>query len=289
MDRKKGLGRQVGVMSKILVVEDEPSIVQLLEDYLGEEGYQTSHARSGEEALTVMAHQQPDLVLLDLRLPEMNGAEVCREMRQNPRLMGIPIIVLTSSPAPSKQRLVDQLGADDYVTKPFDLDELDQHIHAQLHYCEPQGVSELTGLPTGSAVVEAIEHCINHPEQPRVIIYVNIEHLDTYNQTYSFLEGNDLIQKAAAILREVVAKNGVQGDFLGHICGGEFIIITQPACAQAIIGEAHARFTQKIPEECYPAAICEQGYVMASGHDSQASHCPLAELSFDLVDSGLGA
>ncbi|PZS01912.1 MAG: hypothetical protein DLM69_04530 [Candidatus Chloroheliales bacterium] len=273
-------------MNRIMVVEDEPVVVDLIESYLVTQGYQTSHARSGEEALAAMAHEQPELVLLDLRLPKMSGYEVCREMQRDARLMDIPIIALTVSTSASERKLAWQVGADDYITKPFDLDELVQHIHAQLHYCEYQPVSELTGLPTGPAVVEAIEQSVNHPEQGLAIIYINIEHLDVYNETFSFIEGNDLIQKAAVILREVMAMSGGEGDFLGDVGGGEFVIITQPERAQAIVSEARTRFSPNLLKECYPAIACEQGCVMPSSGDSRPDRCPMAELSFDLVDSG---
>jgi DNA-binding response OmpR family regulator len=275
-------------MSMILVVEDEPSITQMVEDYLNEEGYQTSHAHSGEDAMAVMALKPPDLVLLDLCLPAMNGAEVCREMRRDARLMGVPVIVLTANTSASERKQVLQAGADDYVTKPFDLDELAQHIHAQLHYCEHQRVSELTGLPTGAAVVEAIRRCVNHPAQRQSVIYVNIEHLIAYNQTYSFLEGNELIQKAAAILQGALAKGGAMGDFLGDDGGGEFVIITAPDHAAAIIAEATSRFNHEVPPACYPSTD-KQDYVTTNNHDRQLSPCPLAELSFDAVDNQAAA
>ncbi len=275
-------------MGMILVVEDEPSIAQLVEDYLNEEGYQTSHARSGEEAIVVMALKPPDLVLLDLCLPAMNGVEVCREMRRDVRLMGVPVIVLTANTSASKRKLVLQAGADDYVTKPFDLDELAQHIHAQLHYCEHQRVSELTGLPTGAAVVEAIRHCVNHPTQQLAIIYVNIEHLTAYTQTYSFLEGNELIQKAAAILQGALAKGGGMGEFLGDDGSGEFVIITAPERVAAIIAEATSRFNHEVPPAFYPSTA-KQDYVTMNNHNRQLSPCPLAELSFDAVDNQAAA
>ncbi len=268
-------------MSKILVIDDEPSIVDLIEVYLRDEGYQTSHAYSGEEAMAAMINDRPDLMLLDLHMPEMGGAEVCHEMQQDPRLMDIPIIVLTASTSARERKLAWQAGANDYVTKPFDLDELAQHIHAQLHYHEHQRISELTGLPAGPAIVEAIRRCINSLAQGLVITYINIEHLDAYNETYSFLEGNELIQKTATILREAVAKSGGEGDFLGHIGGGEFVIIAPASPAQQIADQATARFNQEVPAQFYPAAVCKQGYVMASNHDSQLYHCPLVELSFD--------
>src|SRR5215210_388359 len=134
-------------MSKILIVDDEPTIVELLEEHLQSEGYDTMHAYSGEEALQVLEKNTPDLVILDLMLPGMDGYEVCRLMQLNPRLNHIPVIMLTARSAVHNRVLGYQRGADDYVVKPFDPDELSVRVRAQLHHVYHDAVSELTGLP----------------------------------------------------------------------------------------------------------------------------------------------
>src|SRR5687767_909867 len=143
-------------MSTILIVDDEPLIVQLLEEHLQTEGYDTLHAYSGEEALQVLQKHRPDLVILDLMLPGMDGYEVCRLMQQDHRLNHIPVIMLTARDAVRSRALGYQRGADDYMLKPFDTDELSVRVRAQLHHLYHDNISELTGLPGPQAVEERI-------------------------------------------------------------------------------------------------------------------------------------
>ena len=104
---------------KILIVEDEPDILQLLTLYLEKEGYRTVSAASGMEGLRQVKQEKPDLVVLDLMLPEIDGLEVCRRLRSVPATAMLPIIMLTAKAEESDTIIGLELGADDYVTKPF--------------------------------------------------------------------------------------------------------------------------------------------------------------------------
>lgn len=104
---------------KILIVEDEPDILQLVKLYLEKEGYRTLSATTGAEALRQVRHEKPDLVVLDLMLPEMSGLEVCKRLRSAPETAMLPVIMLTAKAEESDTIIGLELGADDYVTKPF--------------------------------------------------------------------------------------------------------------------------------------------------------------------------
>jgi two-component system phosphate regulon response regulator PhoB len=118
--------------ARILVVDDEPDLVELLQFNLTEAGYRVSTARSGSEALASLQHSPPDLVVLDLMLPDIPGTEVCRRVRSDSRLAHTPIIMLTAK-AEEVDRVVGfELGADDYVTKPFSPRELTLRVKAVL-------------------------------------------------------------------------------------------------------------------------------------------------------------
>ena len=104
---------------KILVVEDEQDIAQLVKHYLEKEGYHVSLATTGLDALKLVPSEHPDLVILDLMLPHMNGLEVCKTLRHKPETALLPIIMLTAKNEESDTVVGLELGADDYVTKPF--------------------------------------------------------------------------------------------------------------------------------------------------------------------------
>jgi diguanylate cyclase (GGDEF)-like protein len=271
-------------MSKILVVDDEPTIVELIEESLHIEGYDTTRAYSGEEALEQLAKDPPDLVLLDLMLPGMDGYEVCRQMQKDVRLSQIPVIMLTAKSAVADKVAGYEKGADDYITKPFDTEELLVRVRAQLHHLYHEQISDLTGLPGSEAVEAEITRRTQHPEEPWSIIYVDIERFTVYNEVYSYLEGDEMIKMAGKVLRDVVASVGNHGDFVGHIGGDNFAIITTPPRTARIMQLAQARFDAAVPD-FYSPTDRNQGYVVSINHEGNLCQTPLASLSFDVVDN----
>jgi len=271
-------------MSRILVVDDEPTIVELIEESLHIEGYDTQHAYSGEEALEELARNPPDLVLLDLMLPGMDGYEVCRQMQKDVRLSQIPVIMLTARSAVADKVSGYQKGADDYITKPFDTEELLVRVRAQLHHLYHEHVSELTNLPGSEAVEAAITAQTSNPHVAWSIIYVDIEQFTVYNEVYSFLEGDELIKLTAKVLRDVVGSVGNPGDFLGHMGGDNFVIVTTPHRTDRIMQLAQARFSAAVPD-FYSPTDRNQGYIVSIDHAGHLAQTPLASLSFDIVDN----
>lgn len=121
---------------KILIVEDEQDILQLVKHYLEKEGFRTVTAMNGLEALKKVKEDKPDLVVLDLMLPEMDGLEVCKRVRSNPDSAMLPIIMLTAKAEESDTIVGLELGADDYVTKPFSPKALVARVKALLRRIE---------------------------------------------------------------------------------------------------------------------------------------------------------
>jgi DNA-binding response OmpR family regulator len=140
----------------ILVVDDEPEIVKLVRAYLEEAGYRVNVARNGREALTAVRHHKPDLVVLDLTMPEMDGLEFTRRLRQE---SNTPIIMLTARVEETDRIIGLELGADDYVTKPFSPRELVARVRAVLRRLQPEPVSAGV-LRTGDLVLNRDEHSL---------------------------------------------------------------------------------------------------------------------------------
>ena len=120
------------MQEKILIIEDEPDIVKMLEYNLKKEGFRVVSAPDGQEGLRQARKQCPDIILLDLMLPEIDGLEVCRALRQERDTAGIPVIMLTAKGRESDKVVGLELGADDYITKPFSVGELIARIKAVL-------------------------------------------------------------------------------------------------------------------------------------------------------------
>jgi diguanylate cyclase (GGDEF)-like protein len=269
-------------MSKILIVDDEPTIVELLEEHLRSEGYETMRAFSGEEALQMLEADIPDLVLLDLMLPGMDGYEVCRLMQKDARLNHIPVIMLTARSAVPNKVMGYERGADDYVVKPFDPDELSVRVRAQLHHLYHDRVSELTGLPGSESVKQVLESRIADTSRPWAIVYVDIDNLSVYNETYSFLEGDELLKVAAGALDRAMKEEGTKDDFVGHVGGDQFAIVTVPERVQAVTDLAQRLFTEE-SLELYSPTDREQGYMVNINHQGLLSRASLCKLTFDAV------
>lgn len=271
-------------MSKILIVDDEPTIVGLLEEHLQSEGYDTMHAYSGEEALQVLDGATPDLVILDLMLPGMDGYEVCRLMQQSPRLNHIPVIMVTARSAVPNKVMGYQRGADDYVVKPFDPDELSVRIRAQLHHLYHDTVDELTGLPGSQAVENALRERTGDHHGPWAIIYVDITNFTTYNESYTFLQGDEMIREAAYSLQEALKRYGRENDFLGHLGGDKFVVITDPSRTDAIMSSAGRLFNEG-RDSFYTPAERQQGFVATVNRQGLLAQVGLCTLDFDVVTS----
>jgi diguanylate cyclase (GGDEF)-like protein len=269
-------------MSKILIVDDEPTIVELLEEHLRSEGYETNHAYSGEEALQMLDADVPDLVLLDLMLPGMDGYEVCRLMQKDSRLNHVPVIMLTARSAVQNKVLGYQRGADDYVVKPFDPDELSVRVRAQLHHLYHDRVSELTGLPGSQVVENKIRALTSDNSRPWAIVYVDLENFTVYNENYSFLEGDEMLKMVGRSLKEAVKEAGDEEGFVGHLGGDEFIVLTRLQYVDKI-KETAERLFNEASQDFYSPADRDQDYMVNINRQGLLSRSKLCSLSFDVV------
>jgi phosphate regulon transcriptional regulator PhoB len=138
--------------SRVLIVEDERDIRDLVLFHLEREGFQVSSASSGEEALRQVRHASPDLVLLDLMLPAMGGLEVCRRLRQDPATVALPIVMLTAKGEEVDRVLGLELGADDYIVKPFSPKELLARVRAVLRRARP--APGAAGIAIGALAID---------------------------------------------------------------------------------------------------------------------------------------
>jgi two-component system alkaline phosphatase synthesis response regulator PhoP len=143
---------------KILIVEDEPDIAQLVKLYLEKAGFHTSVVNSGVEALKIIKSDRPDLLILDLMLPEMDGIEVCKKIRTVPDTAFLPIIMLTAKAEESDTIIGLELGADDYVTKPFSPKALVARVKALFRRLERADHHEQSSLSFGPLFMDLARH-----------------------------------------------------------------------------------------------------------------------------------
>src|SRR6266567_4539752 len=226
-------------MVNILVVEDEQSIVKLLKETLGFEGYRVTVVLHGEDAVQFALHEMPHLIIIDVMLPSarglsgLDGYNVIQCLRSHPKTMHIPIIALSTL-----DQLLDKIRAyeqdvDGYITKPFDPEELLARVHRQLRRVQQSCLSPLTGLPGGLQVVRAINYKLSSVE-PWSILYLDLDNFKAFNDVYGFLAGNSMILLVGHICQSVVYEEGNTDDFVGHVGGDDFVIVTTPERSHAL-------------------------------------------------------
>lgn len=163
---------------KILIVEDEKDIIKMLEYNLKKEGFKVIVAGDGEDAIDLAVRQHPDLILLDLMLPGMDGLEVCKALKKETKTGSIPIIMLTAKAQESDKVVGLELGADDYITKPFSVRELAARIKAVL-----RRVTEKEKLPeifqTGDLKIDFARICVTVKDKPVELTAKEFELLKT--------------------------------------------------------------------------------------------------------------
>jgi len=206
---------------KVLVVDDEKHILELVRLSLIHKDIEIITANDGVEALEKVREDIPDLIILDLMMPRLDGYEVCDMLRQNPKTQHIPIIMLTA-----KTQLRDKIeglrtGADDYITKPFNPLELEARIDAVFaRYDSSIKMNPVTGLPAYDALLEKLNNTKAR------IIFFDIQDFKSYNQKEGFNKGNDVLKIISRIIKRSVNQIGTVEDFIAHIGSDDFVILT---------------------------------------------------------------
>lgn len=266
---------------RILVVEDDADIVTMLKIYFESQGYEVSAALRGMQALAACRKQVPNIIILDINLPDIDGYEVCRALRSGLRTSHIPIIFLTQKDQRSDKIAGLELGADDYVTKPFDIEELKLRVQNALRRAGYENLtSPITGLPSGKLIEEQLKKLLQ--TKPWAVLYVGITHLKGFNDVYGFVAGDDLVRFAGITLTEIIDEIGTMEDFIGHIGSGDFMIIVPPEAAERIRQESINRFAHGVGA-FYSFRDRERGYVLTRDENGQEQHLPLATMAIGVV------
>ena len=230
---------------KILLIDDSPFFRGQLKLSLGRE-YEVIEAGTGAEGLEMVKREKPDLVLLDIVMPDYSGFEICRILRESESNNLMPIIMITSQDAQEDVLIGLELGADDYVKKPFNERELLSRIKNIFRRIDRnRNANPLTGLDGNLEIQREITSRIARGLSIG-IIYVDLDNFKAYNDVYGFSNGDRIIILAADILRDQVALWGNKDDFIGHIGGDDFIIVSTPGMAVRICEEVIAEFDEKV-------------------------------------------
>ncbi len=268
--------------ARVLIADDEPHIRRILQFLLQNEGFEVQTAEDGAKALAMIRNWRPDLILLDVMMPYMDGFAVLKNIRDNFDTAHLPVIMLTA-----KGEVADKVrglrgGANDYMIKPFDQDELLLRVCNLLNTSQREReANPLTGLPGNRAIERATTGRINSGSEFG-FMYIDIDRFKSFNDYYGFSRGDDAISFLANILVSCSQEYGSSTDFIGHVGGDDFVLITEPDCAEKIGRKVIEEFDSGIIK-LHDSEEAQKGYLQVKDRSGGIRRFPLITLTVALV------
>jgi diguanylate cyclase (GGDEF)-like protein len=267
---------------RILVVDDDSDIRDILKITLSEENYEVLEARDGEEALKIIDAKPLNLVLLDYRIPKIDGREVCRRVKKDLLLRHLPIIMVTGSGDTNDKVGGIDAGADDYVVKPFEPKELLARIRMILRRTERDlEANPLTRLPGNVSILNEFSRLLEK-KSVFAVCYIDLDKFKAYNDKYGFEHGDAVIRETARILLRTVQEEGRKEDFIGHIGGDDFVVITAPDRVDRICKKIIDEFEKTSPS-FYNETDRKKGYIIARDRQGREQKIALLSISIGVV------
>ncbi len=268
--------------ARVLIADDEPHIRRILQFLLQNEGFEVEMAEDGLKAVELIRDFRPDLVLLDVMMPHMDGFAVLEHIRENFETSSIPVIMLTAKGEVSDKVRGLRGGANDYMIKPFDQDELLLRVSNLLNSSKREReANPLTGLPGNRAIERETVGRISGGDEFG-FMYIDIDRFKSFNDYYGFRRGDDAISFLAGILVQCSRDFGSENDFIGHVGGDDFVMITDPGCAENLGQKIIEAFDTGVLE-LHDPDDAERGFLQVEGRGGEIKRFPLITLTVALV------
>jgi diguanylate cyclase (GGDEF)-like protein len=266
----------------ILIVDDDPDILDVLRLTIPEEEYEVLEARDGQQALDKIYERPPDLIILDYIIPKINGQEVCQKLKKDILLRHLPIIMLTGKgDVKDKVKGLDA-GADDYIVKPFEPEELLARIRMTLRRSQIDlDAAPLTRLPGNVSIFNEIDRRIKSGEK-FAVGYVDLDKFKMFNDKYGFTWGDRVIQESARVVIKAVEQKGGSDDFIGHIGGDDFVIVTSVKEIDQICKQIIKKF-DKATKHLYNPQDQKRGYITGKDRQGKVVKVGLITISIGVV------
>ncbi|MEK7383893.1 MAG: response regulator [Elusimicrobiota bacterium] len=265
--------------ARILIADDIPDLLQAVKETLEWEGYLVTAVADGQAALESIRTDPPDIAVLDLKMPRMDGFGVCRALRADPLLANLPIIILSASDSRDSKVEGLDLGADDFITKPVDVRELMARIRMILKRTR-QGLdaNPLTRLPGNLSIESRIQNALAE-KRPLAVLYVDLNQFKAYNDVYGYDQGDRVIKALAWVLVDQLRSGG--SDFIGHIGGDDFIVLSTPALMEEVARKVCSAFDKVVPS-FYSQEDRARGCILATDRQGNKREFPLLSVSIGI-------
>jgi diguanylate cyclase (GGDEF)-like protein len=268
----------------VLVVDDDEDIARFVEVNLKLHGFEVLLAADGAEALEVIARRRPDLAVVDVMMPNIDGLELTRRLRADPMTAALPVIMLTAKGLTVDKVVGLTAGADDYLVKPFDTSELIARVRSTLRRNQEfREVSPLTGLPGNARIQREIADRIRGGVD-YAVAYIDIDRFKSVNDVYGFVRGDEFISALARSLHRAVVGAGLPPAFLGHVGGDDFVVVCTPDQVLPLTTRAVEDF-ERTADEIYDPRDAQRGYVEVPDRRGGVQRAHLVTLSVGVAQS----
>ncbi|MDD5771919.1 MAG: response regulator [bacterium] len=268
--------------TKILVVDDDPDIREAIRLTLDSVAYNIVEAENGTKAIEQVIAEDPDLIILDLMMPGISGLEVCKRLKESALTSHLPILMLTA-----KNQIDDKIkglaiGADEYLSKPFEPLELEARVKALIRqvrrdlYANP-----MTKLPGNVAIERELQTLIEVKKQ-FAFAYVDIDNFKAFNDTYGYAAGDSAIKLTARAIIDNVKSFGNADDFVGHIGGDDFVFITSVDKVENICQKLIQTFDGLAPLQ-YNAEDRKNGFIITKDRQGNTRQFPFITISIAII------
>lgn len=245
---------------RVLVADADRDIARFVEINLSLEGFDVEVVHDGETALLRATKDPPDLVLMDVMMPGLDGVEVVRRLRAQAGTTSVPVILVTAKALTADKVVGLTAGADDYIVKPFDTLELIARVRTTLRRtADVRAVSPLTGLPGNHRIdLEIVGRASS--AVPYAVCHVDLDEFKSFNDVYGFLRGDELLLALSGCLLTAVGKAGDPLAFVGHVGGDDFVVVCTPDQAEPLCHLVVAEFDALVPGH-YDAVDAARGWL----------------------------
>lgn len=235
------------LLKKIVVAEDDDAIAHLVSATLGDAGFLCLRARDGDEALVLTRREAPDLLILDVMMPKVDGLEVAKRLKADVLASRIPILMLTSLGSVDDRVKGLDAGADDYLSKPFDLRELAARVRALIRAAKRErDRNPTTNLPGAGAVEDHVDGLLKS-KTPCAVLYLDVDHFEAYADAFGFRRADDVVAELGRLLLERARLLSGGSAFVGHVGGDDFILVTAPEVAEELARGLVEAFDAQVP------------------------------------------
>jgi PleD family two-component response regulator len=266
----------------VLVVDDDPALRVIIATNLELAGFTVMSAADGPSAVAMLDDHVPDVVVLDVMMPMMDGYATLGKIRRHATASHVPVIVLTGRNDSSDPVKSLEAGADDFIAKPFSPQEMLARVRAKVRRANvDSSLQPLTRLPGNIAIEHEVRRRFEARE-PWAVIYADIDNFKAYNDAYGFARGDEAIRLVATTMSETIKQLGEETDFLGHIGGDDFIVVTNRFRAEQLAEAICENFDRDVPR-LYDPVDRNRGWIASKDRRGNPTRYPIMSLSLAIV------